>query len=474
VGNVLAKFNSSGEYSPGKDHYKNYVAGVDAMLLGAVDGEKYKPRIHAIGRFLLASQCPNGSWDYEGSQGGDTSITQYAVLGLWEAARHGLEVPEQAWSRAAKWHIATQAADGGFMYHPSETGGATTFTMTVAGTGSLLVCRRHLYPTDRDEAALEPSTPARKKKSRKYGVLEQGSDVEAPPTPPETASAPPPDAIVSSVAIRNAVGGGHGWLRARFTAKPVTPWATYYLYGLERLAALYGPGFLDGRDWYGEGLSVIVQMQAANGSLNDTATPAGATSFAVLFLVRATAKIVVPPKRVATFGTGLLVGGRGLPDNLSDARLNGGSVESKKVKTPVEELLAQLENPSALEVDSQQDQLVETISTDEIRALVGQTDRLLKLAKDKRVEVRRTAFWALGRTDDLRVAPVLIEALRDADSACVVEARNALQFLARRPVDEPPGDDPTDEQKLAAVKSWKRWYLTVRPYTDRDDLDEPK
>ncbi len=83
----------------------------------------------------------------------------------------------------------------------------------------------------------------------------------------------------------------------------------------------------------------------------------------------------------------------------------GVRLNRKRSKTPVEELLAQLENPSALEVDSQQDQLVETISTDEIRALVGQTERLLKLAKDKRVEVRRTAFWALGRTDDLRVAP---------------------------------------------------------------------
>jgi hypothetical protein len=472
VKNVLKKFDAYGEYAPGKDHYGNYVAGVEAMMLGALDGEKYRPQIQAIGRHLMKTQCKNGSWDYEGAEGGDTSISQYAILGLWEATRHGLDVPETTWSRAARWHIATQAPDGGFVYHPTDTNSKTTYTMTVAGTGSLLVCRRHLYPTERDEAAVESVATARKKKSRKFGVLERGEDVEKLPTAPE--AAPAPDAIVSLAALKGSIERGHGWLRGKFTAKPETGWPTYYLYGIERLAALYGPGFLGGRDWYGEGQVVLSQMQAATGGLTDQATPSGATSFAVLFLVRATAKIVAPLKRVATYGTGLLVGGRGLPDNLADARLKGGTVESKKVKTPVEELLAQLENPTALEVDAQQDQLVEQISTDEIRALVGQTDRLLKLARDKRVEVRRTAFWALGRADDLRVVPVLIEALRDADSACVVEARNALQFLSRRPVDEPPGDEPSEEQKLAAVKSWKKWYLTVRPYADRDDLEEPR
>lgn len=472
VQSVLTLFTSSGEYAPAREGTWNYIAGVNAMLLGAVDGEKYRTHIHAIGRFLLSTQNANGSWDYSHGEQGDTSISQYAILGLWEAARHGLEVPETAWSRAARWHIATQSADGGFVYHPHESGGQSTYTMTVAGTGSLLVCRRHLYPTDRDEAAMDVATTTRKKKSRKFGVLERGEEIDKPPPPPEAVDAP--DAIVSLAALKGSYERGHGWLRSKFTARPETPWTLYYLYGIERLAALYGPGFLGGRDWYGEGLAVIAQAQAADGSINDHSSTPCATSFAVLFLVRATAKIVAPIKKVPTFGTGLLVGGRGLPDNLADARLKGGTVESRKAKTPVEELLAQLENPTALEVDAQQDQLVEQISTDEIRALVGQTDRLLKLARDKRDEVRRTALWALGRADDLRVVPVLIDALRDSDPGCVVEARNALQFLSRRPVDEPPGDEPTEEQKLAAVKSWKKWYLTVRPYAERDDLEEPR
>jgi hypothetical protein len=81
-------------------------------------------------------------------------------------------------------------------------------------------------------------------------------------------------------------------------------------------------------------------------------------------------------------------------------------------------------------------------------------------------------FWALGRANDLRVVPTLIEGLSDPDAACQTEARNALRFISKRiDVREPP-DDATAAQRAAAIAYWKKWYLTVRPYDERDDLGE--
>src|SRR5258708_18060 len=68
----------SGAYLPTGHH--NYEAGVDLMLLEAVDAEKYRPQMEAIVAYLLKNQQPNGAWFYDRMiepDCGDTSITQY-------------------------------------------------------------------------------------------------------------------------------------------------------------------------------------------------------------------------------------------------------------------------------------------------------------------------------------------------------------------------------------------------------------
>jgi len=179
-----------------------------------------------------------------------------------------------------------------------------------------------------------------------------------------------------------------------------------------------------------------------------------------------------PAQRVPKFGGGLLVGGRGLPENLDTLTLEQGAVRVRKLKGPVDELLAELENAESRQIESAQATLVETVATDDPEALIGQAGRLLRLAHDKRGEGRRTVFWALWRANDLRVVPTLIEGLSDPDAACQTEARNALRFISKRiDVREPP-DDATAAQRAAAIAYWKKWYLTVRPYDERDDLGE--
>lgn len=466
------------EYKPYNFHV--YEAGVSIMALANADPVKYKPQIEKIVQFLISVQQKNGSWYYANPNNdteGDTSITQYAVLGLWEASRAGVAVPKKVWDKSAEWHIKSQNPDGSFKYHPSpgSFGFAPegTHTMTVAGTASLYVARMYLYPEAKDVE--EVKTRGRRRSGKKYGLLEP--------------AVPRPEDAVKDVAAENsnyrpttrlaaidkAIGGGTAWLKAKFTIEPKAGHDIYYLYGVERLMALANLQQFDGHDWYAEGAAHLCRTQDASGGWNDQCGPDAATALGLLFLGKATSKMLKRPERRGPerrYAGGLLVGGRGLPENLDSLESDQQGVHVRKLKGPVDELLAELEKADSQQVESAQSALVDKIATEDPEALIGQTTRLLKLVRDKRIEVRRTVYWALGRTNDLRAVPALIEGLSDADPACLVEARNALQFVSKKIDAHEPPDDPSEAQRASAIVFWKKWYLAVRAYDERDDLGD--
>jgi len=74
--------------------------------------------------------------------------------------------------------------------------------------------------------------------------------------------------------------------------------------------------------------------------------------------------------------------------------------------------------------------------------------RLRKLASDSRVEVRRTALWALGRSGDISTAKLLIEGLADPDITVAREASLGLCILSRRPEGCGESIDPTDDSQM--------------------------
>jgi len=94
---------TNGQYKVGQHHV--YEAGVSIMALANADAKLYKPQIEAITEYLIYAQRPTGEWDYPTPGNGDTSITQYAILGLWEAVRAGVNVPKRVWDKAAGWHV---------------------------------------------------------------------------------------------------------------------------------------------------------------------------------------------------------------------------------------------------------------------------------------------------------------------------------------------------------------------------------
>jgi hypothetical protein len=490
VEQIVGKISVEGIYRPGGQH--NYEASVDLMMLETMDPEAYREHIQSIVNYLLKNQQPNGSWYYDHKlepDCGDTSITQYVMMALWAATRAGIEIPIEVWEQAARWHIERQMPDGGFAYHPFQSTlendidfRRSTGTMTAAGTSSLLILRRVLF----DEAELAPEIRPPDTK-RRFGVLEKFVDER--PSGRKKAVKGVPTLRVGP--LDKAIKDGFHWMGVHWGQKDSNHERhfAYHLYTIERVTALMDVQKINGHDWYDEGSDELLQRQANDGSWTDIGQPLGSTAMALMFLTKATTTIVAPRKRPTIVGGGLQAGGRGLPDNLDAVQVKEGAVAARKLMGPVDNLLIELERSSEAKVEDIQAAVVEAVQLDRPDELIGQIERLRRLSTDPRVEVRRTAVWALGRSGDQPSAKWLIQTLSDPDPNVVREASLALCFLTRRvdgcglpidPLDDSQmglDEDTSDEVRSKTLESWKveskkrwsAWYQTNRPYDERDD-----
>lgn len=186
----------------------------------------------------------------------DLSCTQYGAFAYRIARQQGVKIPKRAWSDLAHSVLKYETYPGGFSYRP---GGEATGSMTVAGLTVLAVCKQALpkgkYP----------------RQWRK--------DLEA--------------------AERN----GMRWLAEHFEPdqNPALDegkrkrWTYYYLYSVERLAALLNVERFGSHDWYWEGADFLIEVQGDEGQWASTYGEAEPnTAFALLFLNRATASSTGP------------------------------------------------------------------------------------------------------------------------------------------------------------------------------------
>jgi hypothetical protein len=346
----------------------------------------------------------------------------------------------------------------------------------------------HLYPHAGRIGSRPASRPKAvtqdKKDEKKFGVLEVVDlDSVESGKPAATKAADP---TVPLERIDAAIQRGQAFMD-QFYRVAVADWNMYYLYGLERMTALTGSEQVGGHDWYAEGTAFLLPRQQQDGSWQGTSNPPATTAFGVLFLTRATAKLIRPPAPPEDeFGSGLLIGGRGLPDNLDRTELDEGKALTRKALGPLDELLAELEKLETAHVESAQAAVVEQIQVGDPEKLVGQQDRIARLLDDPRPGVRRTALWAIGQGADVGMARKLVDALDDENLDIVVEARNALCILSRLPRGHGEPETPwvglpetaTDSERQAAADRWKKsvrekwraWYAARRPYEERDDL----
>jgi hypothetical protein len=496
---ILTRCTVEDGYKPSGHHY--YGAGVDATLLVEVgeaqdQPQLYQSQIKMIADYIIAGQLASGGWDYPDGHGGvfsgDTSVTQYAMLGLWAATRAGIEVPNSVFDRCIGWHFSTQQPDGGFVYCPGTNAGheqgASSLNMTAAAIGSILIAARHLYPNQaerlfegavRDEVVEQPEDD-----SLANGQLER-VDIDAPPeNGASTATDPEGSTPISQ--IQQSVQRAAGWLGPRFVNNNEVPHSAYYYYSVERAGSLAGITHIGPHDWYHFCADYLISNQNEDGSWSMGSTSSNQdTAFVILFLALSTGQIVGTPVVPDPAGAGLQAGGRGLPENLNDVRMVDGRVTVPPNLGPTSDLLSELANIDDASIAEVQEAIIKDVVIGDREQWIARKDELAELAAHPNAEVRRTAIWALGRTGDMSLAKLLITALEDHDAGVNVEANNALCWLSRRPNGfnlsvDPLGGLPTDagqEQieavmaawRSEAVQQWGSWYLRHRPFADRGD-----
>jgi hypothetical protein len=489
IASVKKRVSDKGVYSQGI-----YIAGCDLMLLEAASKDKtlYARELQAITNRIESTQSATGYWNYLGGdkEGGDTSVIQYAILGLWSAKRAGIKVNPQKLEKAAQWLMSTQFSDGIFLYRPGRSHAASenvkSLSMAMAGVCSLLVVKRLLYP---NQASL---FKAKKTPPKKTGPVE---DVDLDASETEKKQGKVKVTYVPQISHAKLVGSirrGLAWSNGSARANGVVSgkWFMYTAYGVERVAALAEIDKLGGINWYASGANRILRLQLKDGSWKGNAEKVPSTSFAILFLSRATAKIL--GQSIPEFGSGTLRGNRGLPDNLGDLEQGkDGSVKKKKVApSNTEDLLQALLSNKSLDIKDAPEKIVEKIqlgSEKERKQWLKPERRkqLLRMAEHPRADVRRVAIWALGRTGGMKTLKVVMNALEnDPDLDVIIAARDALCYISRKPngfkfaIDPTIGVSKTKKKEAieawhkGIVKEWKKWYFTVRPYQERDDLSE--
>lgn len=434
----------SGVYQPERQGgHAVYEAAAVALALANLEPESRRAELDAVARYLIGQQNANGSWDYNGRPHGDTSISQYAVLGLWEAENAGVEVPPETWDRAASFFFSVQSAIGSWNYHRDEAQYPETLSMTAAGVGSLLICQRQLARYRRGGESANPLlTP----------LAAEGKRVRYDPSNPVAR-------------FNQATSRGMAWLASNFTTASdgVVGQSAYYgLYGIERIGALADRETLGKVNWFEQGRRFIYSSQRNDGAWDSAHGDVPNTVWAILFITKSTAKSI-KKLEVKRLGAGTLLGGRGLPKDLSSMTIAGGRVVSRPMNGAVEGMLAVLEDPRADNADSALGGLVQRYRSEGPGVLAPHKDRFRKLLTDRDPGSRRVAAWALARTGDLSVAPSLIDALTDGDEGVVTLAREGLQLLSRKIVGPGPPVPSTPEQRAEAAKQWREWYAAIRP-----------
>lgn len=449
MASIDKQFNGT-QYKPSRSGGTDiYEAGVTAIALANISPRSNQSKIHAVASHIISKQKANGSWDYDGRQAGDTSISQYAILGLWEASNSGAaRISPGVWDRAASWYLSVQAASGSWNYHRDEPSmWPDTVSMTAAGVGSLLICRQQLQLQGHRDQEWAPPSPL---------LIPAG----------KPGVRPPEKYVVKSgfAKIDQAVARGSAWIAGNFLPREGKDKSPFYgIYGLERVGSLLGQPQIGGVDWFDAGSQFLMSKQGGDGSWSADYGQVCNTAWALLFLTKSTGQSVERARR-PNLGAGTLLGGRGLPKDLSSVTIASGRVVVRPMNGAIEGMLSVLEDPHALDAESAYAGLIAKYEEQGPEALRPLKDRLARLLReDSDPGIRAVAAWSLARAGDLDAVPALIEGLADEDANVRNQARDGLKLLSRKIDGYGPAPDAGPEERKAAQGRWREWYGRVRP-----------
>ncbi len=434
------------------DTYSN---GLTVIFLCEASSKQYAREIeYFLGR-MKARQKPHGGWGYATLSTGDTSQTQYGALAYWEAHRHGFNIDDASVENLADWLMHTQSPKGCWGYQGQIAPGdelveqdEQNCSLLAAGLGATYICA-DLFGFRLNAASAEAETnPANAVPAALRRVEEAGAAGEPRKLHPQR---------IKAARLSKTIDLAHHWMENNYKID-IGVKCFYYLYGLERYKSFQEAS--EGSDdkspqWYNDGYEFLAKNQAADGSWSGYCGTECDTAFATLFLLRSTQKSIR-----AKLGEGMLLAGRGLPTNLTRAKLRNGQLIVEQIHTKVDELLSM--------IDDGNEGVLDELARDPSQLVVEQVDeksarRLQQLVRGGEPGARLLAVRALGRTGNLDYVPSLLYALTDPDRRVVLEARDELRFISRNFDGLGPPEDFTEQQRFEAVDAWKKWYKSIRP-----------
>lgn len=459
-------------------------------------------RLHPdILRYAQTLRPPDG-----GAMGDDNSNTQFALLALWMARKHGVPV-DRALDLTERRFVATQIPrTGGWSYVPAPppAPGSTPIpeipgspSMYCAGLIGLAPAIAR-WQEQRSKEAKEPEpapappaktdpddpffTPAPKKPDPKKAGPQ-------PPRPPHQARIQAAFAGLGLYVAELARQGRGAFFLKEGGAHGYTD--LYFLWSLERVGVVYGVDRIGGVDWYEAGAEALVRSQNRDGSwgTGEGYGPVVNTSFAVLFLCKSNLARDLSGQLQKEAVTELRAGGP-VADPRSGSAGGGAASGSAGASAPMltlpgvvgsESAMLAAELVRAAEKDwpTVLKKLRESKGPQHTQALVmainrldGERRRAAREALAERLcrmtaaslrsmaaaedpELRRAAVLAMAMKDDRSHVPDLIEALGDEEDLVVRAARAGLRSLTGE--DFGPAPNATPGEKQLAQQSWRQW-----------------
>lgn len=439
-----------------EEKQRGYIYGkcIAIIFLTELDADAHRDLINSYVDQLKDHQKEHGGFGYQGIPTGDTSQTQYAALAYWQLLNHGISPDADSVQRCLNWIMRTRDPSGVWGYQGIDPGNFNLveqpdkpgLSMSAAGMSGALILGNLvgiLQPPNQQLATTVASElPSALKR------VEQQKATRAPSLP----SGP-----VDPQRLKETVAAGRGWFDKHFGFE-VHEYQSYYFYSVERVRSFQE--YLDGNvveepEWYNDGFKRLKATQSADGSWADSSGQACATAFSVLFLLRSTQKSIA-----ASLGEGTLVGGRGLPSDLSKLKLRGGKLIVDRKPTEVDNLLGMLDESDSNALD---DLLDNPAALSVANVDPSDARRLQQVAKSGPAAARLLAVRALAELRSVEHAPTLIFALTDPDKRVVREARDGLRSISRNFEGYGPPDNFEETERQAALARWKAWYQTVRP-----------
>lgn len=398
----------------------------------------------------------------EGKDKGDNSNTQFALMGLWKARRHGVQA-DKGLTAVEQRFRKSQNKDGGWSYIPGDRKGSTA-SMTCVGLLGLamhhVALKQVVLRTEARPPGNAPAADPGQDRAIRNGLLALGTVIN-----PNPRSAP----------VNHRID-------------------CYFLWSLERVAVAYGLNTIGEKDWHAWGARMLLAKQDNDGSWPGF-SPEVETCFALLFLRKAnltqdisaslTGKVTDPGKVV-------LRGSRDLmkPPPVVKEKPAAKPVEKTKIAEPklskpateAERLTQALVKASATEQAQLLGRYRDAKGTDYTDALASAipqlggnlrsqardalADRLTRMKaatlrnkmKETDPEIRIATALACGMKEDQAFVPDLIALLEDREDSVVRAARVSLKSLTSQDFGPLPGASTADRGK--AVTAWKNWYLS--------------